>query len=425
MAKNGRIAIMKSIRVLERVQETIENPALLEVSRLKPTAFTRCERGRMGFADALCFMLDMCKTTLQTRLNRFYRLAKEETPISQPAFTQLRANFSHKPFEVMVRDLVREEYSGEEALPTWRGYHLFATDGSYLQLPFTLTLAKEFGVRGGGDRPGAGISVLYDVLHGWVLDAEIDRTDRNERKSLERHIDFLVNELPHIVKHALLLLDRGYPSHDLVQKCTKAGLKFVVRCTNKQSFKAADMAPVGDSVVKLRDGQVVRVVKFLLDSGEIETLVTNVFDIPESEFPSLYSMRWGVETMYHELKRIIGVEKFSGKTPNSIRQDFWASMVLLNVAAVFQNEADEAIAQRHKGKPVKHVYRARTSDLIVTLRDRLIFASLCGHPKLTNWELANIMRELSRAVSPRRPGRHFPRRPRPLAAARFNLKSVL
>jgi len=406
------------------VQEMIHDPQLLVKSRLKAGAFTRKCEGGMGFSDALCFLLDMSHVTLQKRLDLFYRQVKGAKAISQAAFSQIRANFSHKPFEHMVRELVRKEYSGKEALPEWKGFLVLAVDGSYLQLPWNPELARVFGVRGGGNRPNAGISVLYDVLNGWVLDAEIDRTDRNERHALDRHIDFLAGELPNIAAQALLLLDRGYPSYDLLQKCEEKGLKFVMRCSTN-SFKAAGEAPIGDSTVMLGNGQTFRIVKFMLKSGEVETLATNLLDLPEADFHALYAMRWGVETLYHKLKNVVGVEKFSGRTPNSIRQDFWASLLLLNVAAVFQKEADEAIAERRKDKQLKHSYRARSTDLMVTLRDRLIFARLCGHPDLARWEIDNILDEIARSLSSVRPDRHFPRVSRPFAKARQNLKSVL
>ena len=177
----------------DRLDEIIHNPDLLRNARLKTAAFTR--KRSMGFCDALCFLLDMSKTTLQTRLNRFYSLKKGGIPISQPAFTQLRAQFDHSPFEYIVRDFVKTEYSGAHQLPKWNNCHVLAVDGSYLQLPTDPSLAKEFGVRGAGNRPSAGISVLYDVLNGWVLGPEIAHTDRNERVSCAKHIDFLVSEL--------------------------------------------------------------------------------------------------------------------------------------------------------------------------------------------------------------------------------------
>jgi len=400
------------------------DPDLLDISRFEETAFTRRREGGMGFPDALSFMLDMRKTTIQSRLNVFYRHVKGGDPISQPAFTKLRAQFDHTPFEVMLRDLVEAEYSGAYELPTWQGFHVLANDGSYLQLPNTPELAEEYGVRGGGNRPGAGISVLYDVLHGWALDPIITRTDMNERAQLKNHIGYLCGNLPNIAQKTLLLLDRGYPSQDIFEALEEAGLRFCARC-QRGTWKDVDSAPLGSSMVTLKSGQILRIVKFVLNSGEIETLATNLFDLSEAEFPALYAMRWGIETMYHQLKRILCVEKFSGRTPNSIRQDFWASMVLLNDAAILQKEADEAVAERHKTKNNKHFYRARSSDLIVIMRDRFIFATLCQRPAFSKLEFDAVMRELARIVSPVRPNRHYPRKPKPFANANPYLKSTL
>ena len=144
-------------------------------------------------------------------------------------------------------------------------------------------------------------------------------------------------------------------------------------------------------------------------SGEVETLVTNLMDFDESALEELYSMRWCIETMCLKLKRELCIENFSGRTPNSVRQDFWASMVLLNTVAVFQNEADEEVRKRQKPKRLKHSSRARTSDLIITLRDRFIFATLCGRPRVFDVEYPNIIKTLARCVSPIRPGRSRPR----------------
>ena len=89
----------------------------------------------MSFQDALTFMLDMRKTTLQTRLNLYFERVKGGDPISQQAFSKLRMKFNHSPFETMVRELVKKEYCGQYQLPLWNGYHVLAIDGSYLQLP--------------------------------------------------------------------------------------------------------------------------------------------------------------------------------------------------------------------------------------------------------------------------------------------------
>jgi len=411
------------MKALNYIFQITHAPKTLNIARLKENSFTR-NRG-MPFPDAVSFLLDMRKTTLQTRLNIYFKNVKGGEPISQQSFSELRMNFDHSPFETMVRGLVREEYSGQYELPRWNGYHIFAVDGSYLQLPRVDVLRKEFGVRGrGGSCPSAGISVLYDVLHGWALNPVMTTADMHERVECEKHIDFLCDEMAHIKEKSIVILDRGYPSFDLIEKLQKSGITFVARCSS-QSILEINTAPMGDSVAVLKNGVSVRIIKFKLSSGETETLVTNLFGLTETLFPELYSLRWGIETAYFRLKRELCIEKFSGKTPNSILQDFWAGMVLIIMVAIFQQEADTAIRERQKNKSVKHMNRARTSDLIVTLRDQFIFAVLCGRSILADIVIEEVIHTLARVVSPVRPGRAFPRNFKPVFVANHNLKSHL
>ena len=90
----------------------------------------------------------------------------------------------------------------------------------------------------------------------------------------------------------------------------------------------------------------VRIVKFTLPSGEIETLLTNLFDIDESEFKELYFRRWRIEVKYDVVKNKLEMPCFGGFSENVIMQDFWISMYLANMAAIAKNEADEKIKIR-------------------------------------------------------------------------------
>ena len=414
---------MTSLKLIQLLKSIIHAETTLKSARRQGHAFTRTRK--MPFVDALCFLLDMRKTTIQTRLNMFFGYSGEKEPMSQQAFSKLRANFDHSPFKTMVRELVINEYSDDCELPLWNGYHVFGVDGSYLQLPRNTEMYSEFGIRGQqGQCPCAGISVLFDVLHGWALDPVITGAKMNERWECEKHIEFLCHDLAHIAKNSIVLLDRGYPSLDFFDKLQTSGLKFVARCKSRFLREIND-APLGDSIVTLKNGMPVRVVKFVLFSGEIETLATNLFDVAQAQFPDLYAMRWGIETAYFRLKRELCVEKFSGKTQNSIYQDFWASMVLLNSVSVFQREADEAVQKRQKGKQTKHLNLARTSDLIITLRDRFVFAVLCGHHTFCDLEIERVIKTMARVVSPVRPGRSFPRVHKPFLVTNHNLKSHL
>ena len=271
---------------------------------------------------------------------------------------------------------------------------------------------------------GAGISILFDVLNGFAIHPIITGARMNERIQFEKHINFLCQEMSNIAKKVILLIDRGYPSQKLLTDMCKKDLKFVARCPS-HFLKPINVAPMGDSVVTLQNGVSVRVIKFLLKNGKTQILVTNLFDLPTEDIIELYTLRWGIETMYFKLKRELYVEKFSGRTVNSIRQDFWVSMLLLNSVAIFQNEADYAVNERQKGKSLMHEYRARTSDLIITLRDCAVFTALYAHSMLTELAIGKIIKIMARSLSSIRPGRSFPRIFKPYFNVKFNNLSHL
>ena len=68
-----------------------------------------------------------------------------------------------------------------------------------------------------------------------------------------------------------------------------------------------------DKIIKMR------VLKFQLDSGITEILITNIFDesFDVADFKVLYFKRWNIEVKYNELKNRLQVENFSGETPIS------------------------------------------------------------------------------------------------------------
>lgn len=414
--------MMSPIRALKRLRAIANDSITMEEARFSKRYFTR--NRKMSFADALCFMLDMRKTTIQTRLNLYFK-TKGCGAMSQQAFSKLRSHFDHSPFEKMVRALVEEEYSEPHPALHRLGYHLFAIDGSWLQLPQRPEVYEFFGSRDNSGYPCAGASILFDVLSGWVLNPVIARGPMNERAEAERHICFLLHELPQLASRSLILLDRGYPSLALLKKLDGAGVKYLMRCS--PSFLCeVNTAAMGDTAIFIKKGKLhARVYKFLLPSGETEILLTNLRDVSQDDLAELYGMRWGIETAFHRLKRELCVEKFSGLTPNTLFQDFWASMVLMNTVAVFERAATDSLKKRQWGKNLKHVYKIRCSDLIVTLRDEFIFAVLHPDATFTSAEIDRIVPTLARAVSAIRSGRSFPRPFKHSRAANQHLKSHL
>ena len=73
----------------------------------------------------------------------------------------------------------------------------------------------------------------------------------------------------------------------------------------------------------------IRLVRIILSSGEVEVLATSLLDENEfsaEDFQYLYSLRWGVETFFSKIKGRLALENFTGKSVESIYQDFWSTI---------------------------------------------------------------------------------------------------
>lgn len=66
------------------------------------------------------------------------------------------------------------------------------------------------------------------------------------------------------------------------------------------------------------------------------------------EFKGLYFKRWGIETKFDELKNKFQIENFSGIKPVIIEQDFYAILLLSNIASIFEQEAQEELKEKNE-----------------------------------------------------------------------------
>ena len=155
-----------------------------------------------------------------------------------------------------------------------------------------------------------------------------------------------------------------------------------------------------------------RVLKFELDSGITEILITNVFDesFDVSDFKELYFKRWGIEVKYNELKNRLQIENFSGETPIAIKQDFYATMYLSNMVSLAKMDANAIINEENKGKNLKYEYKVNTNILIGKLKNSLVFMLLEKSSRKRSNILKKIMKEISHNIIPIRSERNFVRR---------------
>lgn len=294
---------------------------------------------------------------------------------------------------------------------TWNGFHLYAVDGSCIQVPKSKDNIEYFGLcrnrHHSREDSMARISILYDLLEDIVIDGVVNPYLFAERSSANKHLDYL--ETTGLTNNAILLFDRGYPSYDFFKRIHNNGYHYLMRIQG--NVKALAQLEEKDAIVsylpvRFKDEPVtVRALHVTLDDGTDEILVTNLMDptITPEMLKELYFMRWGIESKYFELKSQLELEEFSGSHHLSVEQDFFINLLFMNLCSLIKSEADIHINEIQKEKKNKFQYQANRAFIIGRLKKFWVLM-LCGVKPIVSM-LKQILEESIKKRSQIQPNR--------------------
>lgn len=373
--------------------------------------FTR--NRKMSFTDYIFAIIKGTKTSLQSSINAFFESQnKNKIEYSKQAFSKGRQRIKPEAFQELFLAVAERFYQKAET-NTWRGYHLFGIDGTRLNLPCTQELMDLYGAQTsqGAPQVQALVSCLYDLLNGMIVDTRFCGCKSSERDAAAEMIRTFNEEL---YGKPVFIMDRGYPSAELIDTIIQADHKFVMRCPTE--FLRAMKLPKRDNIIeykfaKLKRKIKIRVVKVALSSEDTEYLVTNLFDsdLNAHDFGDLYHARWGIETKYNDIKNKLEIENFTGYSPDAILQDFYATMFLGNLAGVLEFDLREEIEAAHNSPEHKYQYKMNKNRTISELK-RTVIEMISTRSKCKRMRLfLEIKNRLYNAVVPVRPNRTSPR----------------
>jgi hypothetical protein len=381
-------------------------------TRMKNTYFTRIGNNKMTFKSIVVFMLNFVRKSLQLELDDFFDgINDTNESVTKQAFSEARQKISPTAF-VKLSDTIIKWFYEDTYFKTFKGYRILSIDGTILEISNTENLRNEFGYIENQSMKlaRARATGLYDVENDMIITAVLSKYRANERVQAEE----LINKLEDIgFSNDLILFDRGYPSKDLISFIEQKKLKYLMRVS--VSFKSLVNVKGEDQIVEIKNKKEtlkVRVLKFQLDSGVAEVLITNIFDetFSVSDFKELYFKRWGIEVKYNELKNRLQIENFTGETPIAIMQDFYATVYLSNMVTLAKMDADIMINEKNKDKNLKYEYKVNTNIIIGKLKNSLVSMLLEENPRKRSKLFKKTMKEISNNIIPIRPGRSNVRR---------------
>lgn len=363
------------IQMIERMRALLHDPQFQQAHRVGATAF--CRERKLPFRMVAMLILQKSLKSMQLVLNEVcQKLARWRTnaleTVSASAFTRARGKLSAAAFVELNRQAVVQTYYASGQVQRWGRHRLLSIDSSRVEVPDTPAIREAFGTIAfcnedqthRGEHPYALASVCYDVLNEIALDAIVTRGTAYE-------VDVAVQHLPYLQAGDLVITDRGYPSYrflaEIVHRQQTQGVHFVCRCSRSSFAEARALfeRPEVESILAtltphhtkhhdirrlgLPSSLRVRFVRVVLDSGEVEVLVTSLLDAqryPTAEFSWVYNCRWGGETYYDRLKNRLNLENFTGKTVMAVQQDFHAAVLLTGLESVLTRDANTQLHAR-------------------------------------------------------------------------------
>jgi len=383
--------------IIELIKSTLNSSEFLNKHKTSAKDFTR--KRTLPFSTLFIFMCNFLQTSIQEELDRFFlAIYKFDIPVRQAtasAFCQARTKIQHTAFIEITQKIVHAFYT-LFSTKTWHGFRLLAVDGSTAVLPDIPAIEEHFGVwksrHDSKPCPMARVSQIFDVLNDITIDAYIGPKSVGERDAACKHFK-------HLGANDLLLMDRGYAAFWLFQLIIQTGAQFCARLpidlwttVKAKLFESTKtemlltLEPSMSSVQKCKELGLslepitLRFIKIQLDNGDYEILVTTLTDCEKYSydvFKELYFKRWPVEEQYKFFKSRIEIENFTGKSVLAVKQDFYARILMSNLAAMLSfpvepnvKKANDAI--KYKINKTRAAAKMKNAGILLFFRDDVL-----------------------------------------------------
>lgn len=383
---------------------------------------------KISFSDVITSIVSMESGSIRSELLEYFSYASDMPTTS--AFTQQRDKISSSAFEDLFYSFTNDLTDNLKS----DGYSFYAVDGSKINIPTVSDSDEDYTYFSREDQCSycqIHLDAIFDLENQRYMGASFcPRKKNNERGAFHSLFEQL-----NFPSKSVFVFDRGYEGYALMAQISSKNQYFVIRAKDRESggiIKGISIpeteqydftydkifvhrmrkpyqkdidhyhvvhktnSPYFLNKEKKEYPMKFRIVRFKLDNGSYECLLTN---LPANQFDmnalkEIYHMRWGIETSFRYLKHTIGLLDFHTKKVDAIKQEIWARLIMFN----FCSETGRKTP--HKGKTKTYRYIKNFTNLVLLCRRILLQDNLLA---------SDIVRLISREVSPVRPGRNNPR----------------
>lgn len=268
--------------------------------------------------------------------------------VSKSAIAQARQRTGAAPLAWLFHESARHWVAQDQAQYLFKGFSLFAMDGTMLRTADSAANRKHFGASVAvhdrvGSSPQLRAVTLTAIPTHLVRDVEFGPYDVNEMISARQLI-------PRVPGNSITVFDKGFLSAQLLCNLVLGGENrhFIIPAKSNTRWEVLSGEP-GDQMVRMRvspqarkacpelpESWRARAVLAVDARGRQRTLLTSLSDrqrFKAADIVSCYERRWQIETSYHELKQsMLGMElTLRSQTVDGVYQEFWGALIAYNL----------------------------------------------------------------------------------------------
>lgn len=347
----------------------------------------------------------------------FFKTLKIKSP-TKSAFVQRRKRIKPLFFQNFFL-YTAKVFQHRFPVKRWKGFRLFAIDGSGLRLPDEPWLGEALGWHQNqfGKVPSVRWLVTFDVLNKIITDVQLHPRSKGEITVWAPLIEKLDADI-------VAIYDRGFGAYAIPFLHNLYGSNCIVRLKVNFNKTVTSFVQSGDNErivtehlsergvrtirklghkVSRKDTITFRLIRVNLPTGEVEVLLTTLLDQKKyhhRHFAGLYDDRWGIETNIFVLKSYFQAAVFSAYTLPGVLQDIWALFAMYNIQTMCTRSKEKEIRQINKRR--KYDYQINR-NVGIGLIKRFITSLFLDEIKAWNARINSLSDELIRHLEPVRP----------------------
>ena len=364
-----------------------------------------------------------------SRVRQWYQKKNKKVPSSDTkSFCSARHSLPVEMLQKVNRHIYDQLDQELSADCLWRGFSIYAEDGTSAHMPDTednqATFPQPCTQDEGCGFPVVKLCGLINLGHGGLRDFTSSEIETSEHKGHDKLKEYLA-------KGDLLIGDRLYSSYEIIAGLMDQEVQYIGRHHQARKIDFRRGKKIGknqrlvtwNKPLQQQPGSCLskeqwetlpatlemRLIRTKGPDREgkqrtlyVVTTLLNHIDYPAEEITSLYAHRWEIEVRFRDIKTTMGMELLRTKTPEMIEKEILMYMIAYNLVRLLMLKAGNLYGVNHRRISFK-------GTMQILEEARVNFVNIADKPRLRAEAKNGLLAEIADQIVKERPGRSEPR----------------